>query len=48
MKNIIYYFHSNSKATAGGTAGLVRIAPAKQLFIRLHVALRTNPYHRPF
>ena len=28
-------------------AGLVRIAPAKQLLIRLHVALRTNPYGHP-
>jgi len=28
-------------------AGLVRIAPAKQLLIRLHVALRRNPYSPP-
>ena len=32
---------------ARGMAGLVRIAPAKQLLIRLHVALRSNPYGHP-
>jgi hypothetical protein len=32
---------------AGETAGLVMIAQAKQLFIRINVALRTKPYAQP-
>ena len=45
--NITLLLMSALLGTAGEPTGLVMIAQAKQLLIRLHVALRTNPYPDP-